>query len=71
MCELALRFPDHQSPNNKIIFSLLINVAAPHARSSAHSTAQLRLSGLIGKAIFPDMQKTRKIVFFFENILQR
>jgi hypothetical protein len=37
--------------------------------SIAHSTAELHLSGLIGIASHPDIQKTRKIGFFFENSL--
>jgi len=42
-----------------------------HATSSAHTTEELHFSGLIRKASHPDMQKTRKIVFFFQNSLHR
>jgi hypothetical protein len=33
------------------------------------NTAELQLSGIIGTASFPDMQKIRIIGFFFENSL--
>jgi hypothetical protein len=36
---------------------------------SVDCTVVLRLSGLIGTASHPDMQKIRKIGFFFENRL--
>jgi len=42
-----------------------------HARSNGHSTAELHVSVLIGKASHPDMQKTQKIGIFFENSLHR
>ena len=38
-------------------------------REGSHSTAELHLSGLIGKASQPVLQKIRIIGFFFENRL--
>jgi hypothetical protein len=39
--------------------------------SDIHSTAELHLTGLIGTASHPDMQKIRIFGFFFENRLHQ
>jgi len=46
-----------------------VYVGLIHLNRENGSTVELHLSGLIGTASLPDMQKTRIILFFFENRL--
>jgi hypothetical protein len=51
----------------KMAESYFINVGDPSSITRITSTVELYLSGLIGTASHPDMQKIRIIGFFLEN----